>query len=180
MQSEAGSFCPSTCTESSAYLSRNPADRTRTLPQSYAGPATGSAGSVPRVGRNVEVPTDTSPKLYMTSGADILGNRPARLPACGRLNLRRSSPDEATVLRIAGPEGFWTMRSPLRLFTGEEDGIYSEPPQVTMTLGEFCRILTQAQNFDSTWLEDFADDEIQMPLDLHEVMSSYWTLRPGA
>ena len=67
-----------------------------------------------------------------------------------------------------------------RLYDGEEDGIYCHPPQVTMTLGEFCRILTQAQSCDSTWLQDFADDEIQLPLDLHEVMSTYWTLRPGA
>lgn len=72
------------------------------------------------------------------------------------------------------------MQSRLRLFTGEEDGIYSEPPQVTMTLGEFCRILTQAQDYDSTWLHDFADDEVQIPPDLHEVMTTYWALRPGA
>ena len=72
------------------------------------------------------------------------------------------------------------MRPTLRLFHGEEDGIYSEPPQVTMTLGEFCRILTEAQRFDSTWLQDFADEDVQIPLDLHEVMSTYWTLRPGA
>lgn len=72
------------------------------------------------------------------------------------------------------------MRSPLRLFAGEEDGIYSEPPQVTMTLGEFCRILTEAQKYDSTWLQDFADDEIQLPLDLQEVMNAYWSQRSAA
>jgi hypothetical protein len=72
------------------------------------------------------------------------------------------------------------MRPPLRLYSGEEDGIYVKPPQMTMTLGEFCRILTEAQKFDSTWLQDFADDEVQLPLDLHQVMSTYWTLRPGA
>lgn len=72
------------------------------------------------------------------------------------------------------------MRPRLRLFDGEEDGIYSTPPQVTMSLGEFCRILTEAQKFDSTWLQDFADDEVQIPMDLHEVMNAYWTLKPSA
>lgn len=72
------------------------------------------------------------------------------------------------------------MRPPLRLYSGEEDGIYTTPPQVTMTLGEFCRILTEAQRVDSTWLQDFADDEVQLPLDLHEVMSTYWTYRNSA
>ena len=72
------------------------------------------------------------------------------------------------------------MRPSLRLFIGEEDGIYSEPPQVTMTLGEFCRILTEAQRVDSTWLQDFADDEVQIPPDLHDVMTGYWSLRRAA
>lgn len=72
------------------------------------------------------------------------------------------------------------MQPRLRLYDGEEDGIYCNPPQVTMTLGEFCRILSEAQKYDSTWLQDFADDEVQLPLDLHEVMKQYWTLRPGA
>lgn len=72
------------------------------------------------------------------------------------------------------------MRPNLRLFPGVEDGIYSEPPQVTMTLGEFCRILSEAQKYDSTWLQDFADDDVQLPADLFEVLTTYWALRPSA
>jgi hypothetical protein len=73
-----------------------------------------------------------------------------------------------------------SMPSSLRLFAGEEDGIYSEPPQVTMTLGEFCRILTDAQRVDSTWLQDFADDDVQIPPDLYEVLTAYRSLQAAA
>ena len=72
------------------------------------------------------------------------------------------------------------MHPSLRLFAGEEDGIYVEPPQVTMTLGEFCRILTEAQRADSTWLQDFADDDVTIPPDLHDVLSAYSSLREAA
>lgn len=73
-----------------------------------------------------------------------------------------------------------SMRPPLRLFAGEEDGIYCEPPQVTMTLGDFCRILAEAQRVDSTWIQDFADDDVQIPPDLYEVLTNYWSLRQAA
>ena len=72
------------------------------------------------------------------------------------------------------------MHPRLRLFNRHEDGSSAQPPQVTMTLGEFCRILSEAQRFDSTWLQDFANDEVVIPEDLHDVMSTYWSLRPGA
>ena len=72
------------------------------------------------------------------------------------------------------------MHPRLRLFDRRENGFSDQPPQVTMTLGEFCRILTEAQRFDSTWLQDFENDEVVIPEDLHDVMSTYWALRPAA
>ncbi len=72
------------------------------------------------------------------------------------------------------------MRPRLRLFTGEDTPLDSPAPQVTMTVGEFCRILSHAIHHDRTWLQDFEDEEIQVPEDLFEVMSAYWHLRPGA
>ena len=72
------------------------------------------------------------------------------------------------------------MRPSLRLFTGDDTTAPVDPPTVTMTIGEFCRILREADRFDSTWLQDFEDDDVTLPLDLYEVMTTYWALKPGA
>ncbi len=72
------------------------------------------------------------------------------------------------------------MRPRLRLFVGEEQGgIVAEPP-VTVTLGEICKLLTDAVRSDRTWLTDFRDDEVQISADLYEVLSTYVHLRPSA
>ena len=73
------------------------------------------------------------------------------------------------------------MRPRLRLFTGDDEGgLATEQPQVTMKFAEFFQIVSEASRFQRTWLEDFADDDVNIPEDLYEVLSAYWTLRPGA
>lgn len=72
------------------------------------------------------------------------------------------------------------MRPRLRLFTGEDDVALEPEPTISMTMGEFSRILSDACRYDSTWLRDFQFDEVRVSEDLHEVLTTYWHLRPGA
>lgn len=67
----------------------------------------------------------------------------------------------------------------LKLYTGDDTQVVEEP-QVPIRLGEVCEILADATRFSRTWLTDFEDDEIQVSADLHEILSAYWELRPGA
>ncbi|MCA9023809.1 MAG: hypothetical protein KDA86_01225 [Planctomycetaceae bacterium] len=71
------------------------------------------------------------------------------------------------------------MRPTLRLFT-EDDSAAGHVPLVTMSLGEFCQILGDAKDTDRTWIQDFADDEIQVPVDLYEVLHAYAHMRAAA
>lgn len=71
------------------------------------------------------------------------------------------------------------MRPRLRLFTGEETAVCSEP-NVTVRLSEISQVLADAVNWDRTWLNDFADDEIQISSDLYEILSACRHLRPSA
>lgn len=71
------------------------------------------------------------------------------------------------------------MRPRLKLFFGDEQAADSQP-EVTMNLGEFTRILREAIEWDSTWLHDFADDDVQVSGDLYEILSMYSHLRPSA
>jgi len=72
------------------------------------------------------------------------------------------------------------MRPRLRLYTGEEDASTVAEPQVSMRLRDITRILADAWSWDRTWLNDFADDEVQVSSDLYDVLSSYSHLRPSA
>lgn len=72
------------------------------------------------------------------------------------------------------------MRPRLKIYFGDERDTATAPPQVTMNLGEFTRILREAVEWDSTWLRDFADDDIQVSTDLYEILSMYSHLRPSA
>ncbi|MEZ6068571.1 MAG: hypothetical protein R3B90_23310 [Planctomycetaceae bacterium] len=73
------------------------------------------------------------------------------------------------------------MRPALRLFTGElDDSIQFETPSVSMTFGELFEIVSEATRYRRSWLKDFQDDEVQLPVDLYEVLSAYWSLKPGA
>lgn len=71
------------------------------------------------------------------------------------------------------------MRPRLRIFTGEDVLPYT-PPTMTIPLGEFIEILEDALRTRRQWVQDFRDDDVQIPEDLYEVMTEYSRLRPGA
>jgi hypothetical protein len=70
------------------------------------------------------------------------------------------------------------MRQRLRVFAGE----LTEPAAgtVTVSFGEFRRIVLDAQRLQRTWLRDFDADEVQVPEDLYDVLTAYRQLLPGA
>jgi hypothetical protein len=71
------------------------------------------------------------------------------------------------------------MRPKLRLFTGDDS--HSEvQPIMTITFGELMNIIDEASRTQRTWLRDFAEDGVQIPEDLYEVLTEYHRLRPGA
>jgi hypothetical protein len=70
------------------------------------------------------------------------------------------------------------MRQRLRVFTG--DSVATTPPTVSVSFGEFRRIVLDAQRFQRTWLRDFDSEELQVPEDLYEVLTAYRQLMPGA
>ena len=72
------------------------------------------------------------------------------------------------------------MRPRLRLFTGENNGTSVAEPHVSVRLGDISDALADAVIQNRTWLNDFEDNEIQVPADLYEVLSAYWHLRPSA
>lgn len=72
------------------------------------------------------------------------------------------------------------MRHRLRLFTGNETEATATAEQVTVRLGDISRALRDATRWNRTWLDDFADDEVQVSSDLYEIISAYMRLRPGA
>lgn len=72
------------------------------------------------------------------------------------------------------------MRHRLRLFTGDDTPSSATAEQVTVRLGDISRALRDATRWNRTWLEDFADDEVQVSADLYEILSAYMRLRPGA
>ncbi|MEW4531482.1 hypothetical protein [Maioricimonas sp. JC845] len=51
---------------------------------------------------------------------------------------------------------------------------------MTISFGEFSRIVIDASEYDRTWLSDFEGETIQIPEDLFEVLAAYRRLRPGA
>jgi hypothetical protein len=71
------------------------------------------------------------------------------------------------------------MRPRLRLFTGEEASVV-DGPKASIRFGELFQMVAEANRFKRTWLTDFEDDHVELPVDLYEVLSSYWSLRPGA
>ncbi len=74
------------------------------------------------------------------------------------------------------------MRPHLRLFTGLDSSstAVAGEPEVTVSLGHLLRVLAHAQRGNRGWLKDFADDEVRISADLHEVIEAYWNLRPSA
>lgn len=72
------------------------------------------------------------------------------------------------------------MRHRLRLFTGDDDVATATAEQVTVRLGDISRALRDATRWNRAWLDDFADDEVQVSPDLYDIISAYMRLRPGA
>ena len=75
------------------------------------------------------------------------------------------------------------MRHRLRLYTGEEDadtGVLTSEPPLAIRLGDFTRVLNDAVRWKRSWVEDFENEEIQLPPDLFDVLSAYLHMRPGA
>lgn len=70
------------------------------------------------------------------------------------------------------------MRHRLRVFNGS--ALEEDAPTVTVTFGEFRRIVQDAQRMQRSWLRDFDGDTLQVPEDLLEVLTAYKTLLPGA
>lgn len=69
----------------------------------------------------------------------------------------------------------------LRIYTGPESipqatATLAEPldtNRVRVTLGEILPLLADAVESNRTWLSDFADDEITISSDLHDVLQAY-------
>jgi hypothetical protein len=72
------------------------------------------------------------------------------------------------------------MRPRLRLFTGDDEVSTLPNPAVSVRLGEIVYALSDAVQSNRSWVNDFENDEIQIPADLYDVLSSYMHLRPGA
>jgi hypothetical protein len=77
----------------------------------------------------------------------------------------------------------------LRIYNGPEMAasaatLLAEPAdagRVRVTLGEILPLLADAVESHRTWLGDFADDEVTISSDLHDVLQSYRHFRrPGA
>lgn len=56
----------------------------------------------------------------------------------------------------------------------------SAPAGMTVTLKEISGILADAVNSRRTWLQDFAEDPIQIPSDLYDVLVAYQRIRKNS
>lgn len=72
------------------------------------------------------------------------------------------------------------MHHRLKAFLGESSTNATPTPGMTVTLREISGILTDAVNSRRTWLQDFADDPIQIPNDLYDVLVAYRRLGKSA
>ncbi len=72
------------------------------------------------------------------------------------------------------------MRHRLRLYTGEDSFATTAEPKMSVKLADLVRVIADASRFKRTWLDDFKDDDVEIPADLYEVISTYWEIRPGA
>lgn len=84
----------------------------------------------------------------------------------------------ADVVAIGG--GNHMMRPKLRIFRGDDAVVTAPEPEVTVPLGDILRVLEDAVRWDRAWLQDFADDEVRISADLHEIITAYSDMRPSA
>ncbi len=76
------------------------------------------------------------------------------------------------------------MKPHLRLFRESDadtvDVLDTPPPSVRVRLGDLLPLVSMAQKMNFIWLKDFLDDEVSITDDLHEVLQSFRSARPGA
>ena len=76
------------------------------------------------------------------------------------------------------------MKPHLRLFRETDartvDVMDTPPPTVHVRLGDLLPLVAMAQKMNFIWLKDFLDDEVGITDDLHEVLQSFRSSRPGA
>jgi hypothetical protein len=72
------------------------------------------------------------------------------------------------------------MRNRLRIFPADESAQNHAPATITLKLGEILEPLAEAYNSQRAFIEDFAQDEIQIPADLYEALMASITVRKSA
>ncbi|MDB5385580.1 MAG: hypothetical protein JWM11_1226 [Planctomycetaceae bacterium] len=72
------------------------------------------------------------------------------------------------------------MQHRLKAYLGEDVAETTETPAISVPLREIAGILAEAVNGRKAWLEDFADDPIQIPADLYDVVLAYRRLKKSA
>ena len=73
-----------------------------------------------------------------------------------------------------------TMRPRRRIFRGD-DTVTMPAPEAKVQLADLLRVLEDAGQWDRTWLQDFADDEVRVSTDLYEIITAYSSnMRPSA
>lgn len=72
------------------------------------------------------------------------------------------------------------MHHRLKVFLGESPDHTPAVSTTTVTLKEISGILAEAVNSQRTWIQDFADDPIQIPNDLYDVLVAYRRMRKSA
>jgi hypothetical protein len=76
------------------------------------------------------------------------------------------------------------MKPHLRLFRepdADPVGVLDLPaPSVRVRLGDLLPLVAMAQKMNFIWLKDFLDDEVSITDDLHEVLQTFRSARPGA
>ena len=72
------------------------------------------------------------------------------------------------------------MRNRLRIFPADETVQSPALAKVTLKLGEILEPLAEAYHSQRTFVEDFADDEVQIPADLYEALLASISMRKSA
>lgn len=72
------------------------------------------------------------------------------------------------------------MQPRLRIFRGDEPLPEADVPEAKIRLEQLLRILEDGLKWQRSWLQDFADDEIRISADLHDIISAYSDMRPSA
>lgn len=72
------------------------------------------------------------------------------------------------------------MRNRLRIFPTDDTVQSPAPAKVTLKLGEILEPLAEAWRSQRTFIEDFADDDVQISADLYEALMASISMRRSA